>query len=1021
MGLRSNAFVVLAACAVLCVILISRPLAEPPTAAAPARIAESSALRRDLGALRETLRSEQAAAAATKRRSEEASKRRSEAAAAALRDEQQAAAVSLSKQAAAAKLRREQAAAAAQQAAATAQQAAAPPQQAPPQQAPPQPAPPRHAPPEPRLELTPAPTSVSSPRAAVLIVGIARSLFLPRVHVLTRRYLVDALASRGARVDVFLRLDKTIQKTEGSEAQRHGGGGARGIAERAGTLPESVLAPMLAALRPRKTSWFVAGGDEGAADADVFRAGGALRPWASLSNASRGVALMRAFDRPLWSQLWNRAVARADAVAYGKARASLRRRAGGAARGRFLDMDAAGAWWCFGNAYGGSPFHTTTPRSARASRRPSPPPCRRAWGPSGGRRRRVIADDVVDHYCCTGDRGTLFNTDVGHTEHLLARKICGVAGKHACGDHFGGFKHLDMRRLVQTVVRSTGGADCGRLINYQGNKAIRAFGRPSVANYLTSPWRPRLRVGLGSIIAMHNVGLVQKYLMRFLTNERQQLPDASHVVEGKPIAVLSLIWWIISHHTADGFDGDPQAVRCAILGWATRRCARAGLVPEALEQPGGAGATGSKARRKGPAGYFSLSEDRVRDGRVFLALLHATDPNRFPYDPTDDVRRNISKAFERARSAYEVPVLLDAADEGCMRQEPLVLTYLSELRAALPARCAAPKRAGTVNAPPTWPPRRLGALARHVADPWAEECLRERGGWVGDVERMYPYRPTRHVFVAAAAALLKDALAFEEKLGDERDPRTMRRRQAFLSLIKQVAEPGNLRRMWTAREDGSLEALQAALKDAGVGDGRDREALARLLLDPNVLGDAGRGEPLSPRALASSLFGSPGGGGGDTAVADVAARISLPLARRGARRGDYDACTKARGSKKERREFAFARARANYGVPELDASDPRFSHLTEAQDALGLYVSELAAAAGAAGAVGSKRGGWRRIPADDVLGDPGDYSRQLLHFSRASLHAGGDLDGEALEEAKARSSTRTSRRPSRPARDCSRC
>ena len=309
MGLRSNAFVVLAACAVLCVILISRPLAEPPTAAAPARIAESSALRRDLGALRETLRSEQAAAAATKRRSEEASKRRSEAAAAALRDEQQAAAVSRSKQAAAAaKLRREQAAAAAQQAA------------APPQQAPPQPAPPRQAPPEPRLELTPAPTSVSSPRAAVLIVGIARSLFLPRVHVLTRRYLVDALASRGARVDVFLRLDKTIRKTEGSEAQRHGGGGARGIAERAGTLPESVLAPMLAALRPRKTSWFVAGGDEGAADADVFRSGGALRPWASLSNASRGVALMRAFDRPLWSQLWNRAVARAEAVAYGKAR-----------------------------------------------------------------------------------------------------------------------------------------------------------------------------------------------------------------------------------------------------------------------------------------------------------------------------------------------------------------------------------------------------------------------------------------------------------------------------------------------------------------------------------------------------------------------------------------------------------------------------------------------------------------------------------------------------------------------------
>ena len=522
MGLRSNAFVVLAACAVLCVILITRPLAEPPTAAAPARIAESSALRRDLGALRETLRSEQAAAAATKRRSEEASKRRSEAAAAALRDEQQAAAVSRSKQAAAAaKLRRDQAAAAAQQAAATAQQA-------PPQPAPPQPAPPQRAPPEPRVELTPAPTSVSSPRAAVLIVGIARSLFLPRVHVLTRRYLVDALASRGARVDVFLRLDKTIQKTEGSEAQRHGGGGARGIAERAGTLPESVLAPMLAALRPRKTSWFVAGGDEGAADADVFREAGALRPWASLSNASRGVALMRAFDRPLWSQLWNRAVARAEAVAYAKARgfaydyfvvarsdvcwyrpapplqAFSRDHvttpdvwmltandqfavapAGPRADG-FLDMDAAGAWWCFGNAYGGSPFHTTKPPKRACLAAPIAAAVPARLGPFGAAGdEKVIADDVVDHYCCTGDRGALFNTDVGHTEHLLARKICGVAGKHACGDHFGGFKHLDMRRLVQTVVRSTGGADCGRLINYQGNKAIRAFGRPSVANYLT--------------------------------------------------------------------------------------------------------------------------------------------------------------------------------------------------------------------------------------------------------------------------------------------------------------------------------------------------------------------------------------------------------------------------------------------------------------------------------------------------------------------------------------------------------
>ncbi|KAH8071723.1 ATPase [Aureococcus anophagefferens] len=483
MGLRSNAFVVLAACAVLCVILISRPLAEPPTAAAPARIAESSALRRDLGALRETLRSEQAAAAATKRRSEEASKRRSEAAAAALRDEQQAAAVSRSKQAAAAaKLRREQAAAAAQQAAATAQQAAAPPQQAPPQQAPPQPAPPRRAPPEPRLELTPAPTSVSSPRAAVLIVGIARSLFLPRVHVLTRRYLVDALASRGARVDVFLRLDKTIQKTEGSEAQRHGGGGARGIAERAGTLPESLwnravaLAEAVAYGKARGFAYdyFVV------ARSDVCW----YRPAPPLQAFSR--------DHVTTPDVWMLTANDQFAVA-----------PAGARTGSWTW--AAGAWWCFGNAYGGSPFHTTTPPKRACLAAPIAAAVPARLGPFGAAGdERVIADDVVDHYCCTGDRGTLFNTDVGHTEHLLARKICGVAGKHACGDHFGGFKHLDMRRLVQTVVRSTGGADCGRLINYQGNKAIRAFGRPSVANYLTCvlafhdcEFRDRARAVLG--------------------------------------------------------------------------------------------------------------------------------------------------------------------------------------------------------------------------------------------------------------------------------------------------------------------------------------------------------------------------------------------------------------------------------------------------------------------------------------------------------------------------------------------
>ena len=75
-----------------------------------------------------------------------------------------------------------------------------------------------------------------------------------------------------------------------------------------------------------------------------------------------------------------------------------------------------------------------------------------------------------------------------------------------------------------------------------------------------------------------------------------------------------------------------------------------------------------------------------------------------------------------------------------------------------------------------------------------------------------------------------------------------------------------------------------------------------------------------------------------------------------------------------------------YGVPELDGADPRLGHVADAADALGLYLSELAVAASDARAVGARRGGWRRIPADDVLGEGDDYSRHLLHFARAQLH-----------------------------------
>jgi len=57
----------------------------------------------------------------------------------------------------------------------------------------------------------------------------------------------------------------------------------------------------------------------------------------------------------------------------------------------------------------------------------------------------------------------------------------------------------------------------------------------AILSHRTSTAAGRPQVGRGNIIAMHNVGMVLKYLARFLTSERQQLPDAAHVVEGKPV------------------------------------------------------------------------------------------------------------------------------------------------------------------------------------------------------------------------------------------------------------------------------------------------------------------------------------------------------------------------------------------------------------------------------------------------------------------------------------------------------
>ena len=248
-----------------------------------------------------------------------------------------------------------------------------------------------------------------------------------------------------------------------------------------------------------------------------------------------------------------------------------------------------------------------------------------------------------------------------------------------------------------------------------------------------------------------------------------------------------------------------------------------------------------------------------------------------------------------------------------MKQEPLVLTYLGELEALLPRRCARPRRRASVAAPASWPPRHVpAALTVHALDPWnAGECEA--------MDRMFAYRPTRRIFAAASAALLADARAFEANAEGETSAKAMQRRRAFLQLVKQVAETDQLGRMWNARERGSQARLGAALADAGVADDRDRQVLAALLLDPLLLGPPPRAD--APRSLLAPLFGG-GAAAAErderAAAAAVARRVAAPLARRGL--GRYASTLGARAAE-------LWAAREAGGVAGLEAElagDPAF-------------------------------------------------------------------------------------------------
>ena len=124
-----------------------------------------------------------------------------------------------------------------------------------------------------------------------------------------------------------------------------------------------------------------------------------------------------------------------------------------------MDVSVTADWWCWGNPYGGSPYHLANHTCLAGPLRAG---VAEKLGPlSLPSDVSTIANDVVDEYCCSGARGEKFQTAAGHTEHLLARKVCGREGKQACGDHDRGWHNLRQARLIQTVVRSPAGADCG--------------------------------------------------------------------------------------------------------------------------------------------------------------------------------------------------------------------------------------------------------------------------------------------------------------------------------------------------------------------------------------------------------------------------------------------------------------------------------------------------------------------------------------------------------------------------------
>lgn len=96
-----------------------------------------------------------------------------------------------------------------------------------------------------------------------------------------------------------------------------------------------------------------------------------------------------------------------------------------------------------------------------------------------------------------------------------------------------------------------------------------------------------------------------------------------------------MTFFVPSHHL-------PQvSFKTTNLAWATRRAAFAGLETRRR-------LTTFTSQTNEREQIIAWNDKCVQDGRLFLAVLHATDPSRFAYDPTGNDSADLSTAFECA-------------------------------------------------------------------------------------------------------------------------------------------------------------------------------------------------------------------------------------------------------------------------------------------------------------------------------------------------------------------------------------